>query len=160
MYVRDGVYTGRMPVLEDGIVPMRYRFTPGQEDPMIGQMNISFQDGAWSDYTPFPYNLHDLPFRAEFRPVMRADRHGNNPIMRLSADRTNLIRGEGNHYLDIFGPHIARAQMRMEARDLFRRGLLPRHGTVEQIDLEDGAHLPVGTNRFGQQIQPETRLTH
>jgi hypothetical protein len=106
VYVRDGVYTGRMPALSEYDRPMRYRFVPSTDNPMVGDLSITYNDGYWDDYPTIRYDLSNLPFRAQFNPVMRNGRAGTAPVMRLVGDRVSLLRGTGDRYLDIFGPDM------------------------------------------------------
>ena len=148
VYGRNGVYRGTMPPFAPGVQPMRYEFAPGQENPLVGQFHIEGQPS-------FEYDISNLPFRADFQPVIRGgsdnSQYAGDPVMRLAADRTTLTRGEGNSYLDIFARPLDRAQRRIDNQNLYRRGLLPRRGTV-RIQTIGGMQFPVGTNIFGEQI--------
>lgn len=144
---REGAYRGIMPSFAEGVAPVQYIFTPGSENPMIGTMHIP---GA----PAFKYNLADLPFQANFEPVIREGRvlgiEGNR--MNLSSTGTHFT-GEGTpgSYLEVFGGPISRVQQSLQNRRLFMTGQLPRRGTT-QFTMVGGRPMATGTNIFGNQI--------
>lgn len=148
VYFRDGMYKGTMPSFATDVVPTSYTFTPGAENPMIGTLHI---DGA----PPFNYNLTQLPFAANFEPVIREGRilgtEGNT--MRLSANSTRFTgTGTPGSYLEVFDGPISRAQQVFQRRNMFFTGQLPRRGTIQFAIGNNGNLMTTGTNIFGNQL--------